>query len=63
MEVKCISTDRILTIQSIEKDERKDYYVMKGSGHRWSEDMIECLAEDYKEPEPIKNRFDLLDID
>jgi len=28
----------------------------------WIDKDIECLAKDYKEPEPIYSRFDILDI-
>ncbi len=29
---------------------------------KFNEDMIECLAEDYKKPVPINNRWELLDL-
>ncbi len=28
----------------------------------WNDDMIECLVKDYKEPIPIRNRFEILDL-
>ena len=55
--------NRILTIRSVNSVN----YSMKDISWGWSDDMIECLAKDYKEikkdhPEPIKSRFEILDI-
>ena len=55
--------NRILTIRSVNSVN----YNMKDISWGWSDDMIECLAKDYKEikkdhPEPIKSRFEILDI-
>jgi len=37
-------------------------YKMKRLCCNWTDDMIKCLAKDYKKPEPITSRFDILDI-
>jgi len=52
------NTKRILTIEKIDDD----YYSITGSNHTWSDEMIECLASEYKEPEPILTRFEILDL-
>ncbi len=54
--------DRILTIEEVVTNS----YFMKNDKIRynWSDEMIECLAEDDK-PEPIQsitNRFEILDL-
>ncbi len=59
--------DRILEVDGekyhfAELGHNTDYYKMKGSNYAWCDEMIECLAEDYKEPVPITNRFELLDL-
>ena len=38
-------------------------YLMEESEWRFSDDMIECLAEDYKESVPVNNRFEIMDFD
>ena len=53
-----LDTDRILTIKKV----NDDYYTTIEASLNWSDDMIECLAKDYKEPIPVSNRFELLDI-
>jgi hypothetical protein len=30
--------------------------------YSWTDKMIKCLAKDYKEPEPILTRWEILDI-
>ena len=55
-----LDTNRILTIQAVFK--RNHFYHMKEIGWAWSDDMIECSVEDYKEPEPIRSRWEILDI-
>ncbi len=67
--------DRMLTIKGrfyntvpLKNGERKEivYYSMYGShgelSWNWTNYMIECLAKDYKEPVPISNRWELLDL-
>lgn len=49
--------DRILTIEEV-----NHYYIMKECGCYWTDDMIECLAEDYGKLDPILNRFEILDL-
>ena len=51
--------DRVLTIREIDV-----WYYIKGVFFCWSDDMIECLVEEYKEEVviPIKNRWELLDL-
>jgi len=53
-----LNSDRILIIKSIEKG----YYYMEDIDWRWTDDMIEGLAKEIKMPEPIGNRFEILDI-
>jgi len=60
--------DRILTIiEVIDNCIEGQCYDMEDMGEwKWTEGSIECLAKDYKEPEPIvsvKSRFDILDFD
>ncbi len=52
--------DRILTI----KEEIHSGYKMEELRLRWGDDMIECLAKEYKEEihAPILSRFELLDL-
>jgi len=51
--------DRILEIEKVEKDY---YNIINTEEWAWSDSMIKCLAKDYKKPEPIYSRFDILDI-
>ena len=53
-----LNTNRVLTIKEI----KNNYYYMKEMGNWWSNEMIECLAKDYKNPEQINSRFEILDI-
>ena len=53
--------ERIVTIRTVYDDrisikEGHPVYLM------WNEWMVECLAEDYKKPVPIYNRWELLDL-
>jgi hypothetical protein len=50
--------DRIVTIKKV----FESYYYMREIGEFWQDYMIECLAEDYKKPVRIKNRFEILDL-
>lgn len=64
MEIKLkeLNTDRMVTILL---QYHNHFYNVKDIGWNWSDDMIECLAKNYKkpkEPEPIKSRFEILDI-
>lgn len=56
------SPDRILTIEKV----TKSGYLMRAMSCNWSDNMIECLAEDYKKEEPIykpiNSRFEILDL-
>ena len=55
--------NRILIIEKIEKN---GTYLANIKNKKWSngwaDEMIECLAKDYKEPIPIQSRFELLDL-
>ena len=55
--IVALNTDRILTIREV----NDDYYTTE-IGWNWSDDMIECLASEYKEPVPILSRFEILDL-
>ena len=52
--------DRILTIKRVLKE--YDYYKTEELWTFVSEDMIDCLVEKRKEPVPISNRWELLDL-
>lgn len=54
-----IDTNRVVTIKEIEY---KSSYRIKELNWEWSDDMIECLVEDYVKSEPIESRFEILDI-
>ena len=54
-----LNTNRVLTIEGIGTNKN---YFMKELIYHWEDDMIECLVENYKEPEQINSRFELLDI-
>ena len=51
--------NRILTIKEVQK---YSYYTKEMKLYKWKDNMIECLVEDYKEPEPIRTRWEILDI-
>ena len=55
-----IFPNRIVTIKKV----YNDYYEVEGMRCLWSDDMIECSAEEYKEPvyEPVLNRFEIMDL-
>jgi len=59
-ELNRISINRVLTIKRRKED---GWYHMKEIGWNWKEDFIECLAEKYVEPIPVRNRFELMDLD
>jgi len=62
-DVNKYSTDRILTIASVENDEDGDYYyTMKGMCWRWNDPMIEGIVKNCEKPISIKSRFDILDL-
>ena len=53
--------NRILTIAIV--NNRFSFYKMKElNGYQWTDDMIECLASDYKKPISIRTRFEILDL-
>ena len=61
--LKYLNGNRILTIKTIGTFLHKnDHYRMKETGCKWTDEMIECLAKAYKEPESIKDRWEILDI-
>ena len=59
-----LNADRIITIKAIlkEKISSRNFYHMQELNWGWTDDMIECLAKEYKKPEPIESRFEILDI-
>ena len=58
-EVNKLKINRILTI----KEAKNELYIMEELPFwAWSNKMIECLAKDYIEPEPITSRFEILDL-
>ena len=67
IEEKILNKDypnRIVTIESIKKHKNYNlyHYAMKDLGEYWRDEVIECLAKDYKEPIPIISRFEILDL-
>ena len=38
------------------------HYKINESKSKWTDDIIKCKIEDYKEPTPINSRFEILDI-
>ena len=59
--------NRIITIKTVSNDHyriKESNYKEKKIGYSWSDDMIECLASEYKDPEsdPVLSRFELLDL-
>ena len=56
-----LNTNRIVTIKKINKY-NNSYYYMKELGYCWRDNMIKYLVQEYKEPEPIASRFEILDI-
>jgi len=63
-ELNKLNIDRILTIEEIYNYDyySHDCYSMEEIGYDWVDYMIECLAKEYKIPEPINNRFEILDL-
>lgn len=57
--IETLDTDRVLTIKTVNGN---DYYTTIETNWNWSDDMIKCLASDYKEPVPIYTRFEILDL-
>ena len=57
-----LNINRILTIGEIKIRFGHEHYHMKEIRYWWTKDMIKCLIERYKEPEPIRSRFEILDI-
>jgi len=55
-----LNNNRILTIQCVNQYS-KDYRVEEIK-YYWTDDMIECLVEEYTPPIPIHSRFEILDI-
>lgn len=56
--IKDLKCNRIVTIRTVGTNQ----YGIQEMGFGWTDDMIECLARDYKKQTPITNRFDILDI-
>ena len=52
--------DRIVTIESLLVSDNQ--YFVKELEFYWTDEMIECLAEDYAESEPVDDRWELLDL-
>ena len=57
-----LKTNRILTIRYVNCNSNR--YSMKEINYKWTDNMIKCLAKDYKEEiyDPIKTRWEILDI-
>ena len=62
-EIEELKTNRILTVKEVEINHR---YRMKERTSEiawtWSDDIIRCLVKDYKVPDPIKSRLEILDL-
>ena len=58
------ANNRILVIEGVYGNASGDYYRMSGASDVWcwSDDMIECLAQNYIKAIPIDNRFEILDL-
>ncbi len=60
------TSDRILVIKEACNSVDGDYYYMYDTiSWKWSDDMIECLEEDYRKtfiPIQIQSRFELMDF-
>ncbi len=56
--------DRVITIKEIKNDLALvcKYYRIKEIDYYWTDNMIECLVSDYKEPVPIYSRWEILDL-
>ena len=67
-EINKLNNDRVLTIKKMkivgsEYGSSHGYVMEEVDGYlEYSDAMIECLYKDYKEPVPIKNRWELLDL-
>ena len=59
---KDLNIDRTIIIRIMYKKNNSYCYSMEGSGYMWSDEMIECLDSEYKEPIPVLSRFELLDL-
>ena len=57
-----LTLNRTITIRETYMTGSGIFYHMEEVRWQWSDDMIECLAEDYVKPEPIKSRFEILDL-
>ena len=56
-----LNTNRVVTVEEV--NEIGCYYTMKEMiDWIFHDDMIRCLVKGYKEPIPILNRFEILDI-
>ena len=55
---------RIAIIKTATNTQGIECYEFENSLYAWTNDMIECLVEDYKKEifKPVKSRFDILDI-
>lgn len=54
--------DRVMTITKYIEERYHGYYMIRDVSHRWTDEMIKCLASDYKEPIPINSRWEILDL-
>jgi len=65
-ELNKLNADRIVTIRKIYNYDyySHDCYSMEEIGWSWTDNMIECLASEYKTEilEPILTRFEILDL-
>ena len=55
-----LNNDRAVTITEVNNEYY--YYRVDGVSYQWSDGMIRDLVKEYKEPIPIKNRWELLDL-
>jgi len=61
--IKKINPNRIFTIKTVNlRVQQPSFYRMKEIGFKWADYMIECLAKDYVEPIPIKDRWEIMDL-
>jgi len=59
-----LNCNRILTIKEVVVHSISDYYRMEEIVCDWTDDMIECLDNDYLEEvcQPIFSRYEILDL-
>ena len=62
-DLKKIGCGRVVLIKECyEHNTWGKYYIMDGSEHKWDECMVKCLVEKYREPVPIYDRWEILDL-